>query len=311
MNRMQELEVPLEARDSRLDIWLAAQYPKISRSRIQRLLNSGEISLDGKRFLKANYRLQGGECIQVNLPQPGCLEVKPEPITLDTLYEDNDIIVINKPRGMVVHPAPGSMQGTLVNALLYKCKNLSSINGALRPGIVHRLDKDTSGILVVAKNDLTHRGLAKQIKARTAKREYLALVHGVVAESRGRIEAPIGRHPVDRQRMTVTLKNSRPACTHYQLLEKFAKYTFLKVRLETGRTHQIRVHMAYIGHPVVGDPKYGPRKCPFNLTGQLLHASCLGFTHPVRGEYLEFTAPLPAVFLTILAQLRRVQEQEG
>lgn len=310
MSRFLELEVPQEARGNRLDAWLATRLPEISRSRIQQLLSTGEISLDGKSSPRANYRLRGGERIQVNLPQPVPLEVKAEPISLDILYEDNDIIVVNKPQGMIVHPAPGNMQGTLVNALLYNCRSLSGINGVLRPGIVHRLDKDTSGILVAAKNDLAHRGLAGQIKARTMKREYLALVHGVVAEPRGRIEAPIGRHPVDRQRMAVTLKNSRAARTHYQVLEKFSKYTLLKVRLETGRTHQIRVHMAYIGHPVVGDPKYGPRKCPFDLPGQLLHAGYLGFVHPMRREYLEFTTPPPAVFLKVLAQLRQI-EKEG
>ncbi|NLW08066.1 MAG: RluA family pseudouridine synthase [Clostridia bacterium] len=305
------IEVPPEASGKRLDAWLAARLPELSRSRLQQLISEGELSLDGKSCLKANYRLRGGEKIRLHIPPPTQLEAVPEPIPLDILYEDDYIIVVNKPRGMVVHPAPGSRQGTLVNALLYNCTNLSGINGILRPGIVHRLDKDTSGLLVVAKTDTAHRDLAAQIKARTVERVYQALVHGVVSSPRGRIEAPIGRHPVDRKRMAVTLKNSRPACTHYQVLERFNKYTLLKVKLETGRTHQIRVHMAYLGHPLVGDPKYGPRRCPFAIDGQLLHAGYLAFRHPLRGERLVFTSPLPPIFTAILEQLRREEERGG
>ena len=310
MTEEREVVVPLEARGRRLDAWLAGVLPQVSRSRVQQLLEAGEITLAGGGYPKANYRLRGGERIQVRLPEPDRLEVKPEAIPLDILYEDEDIIVVNKPQGMVVHPAPGSTRGTLVNALLYHCRDLSGINGVLRPGIVHRLDKDTSGILVAAKNDAAHRGLAAQIKDHSMKRVYLALVHGTVAEPAGRVEAPIGRHPVDRQRMAVTLKNSRPAVTHYRVVEYFPAYTLLEARLETGRTHQIRVHMAFIGHPVVGDPKYGPRHCPFALPGQLLHAGCLGFIHPIRGDYLEFTAPPPAIFLQVLDQLRRAKGEK-
>ncbi|WP_258359357.1 RluA family pseudouridine synthase [Moorella sulfitireducens] len=311
MNRLVILEVPAEDRGKRLDAWLAGEMEGISRSRVRQLLDEGLVTLFEGTRPKANYRLRGGEKIRVSLPEPARLEVRPEPITLDILYEDEDIIVVNKPQGMVVHPAPGNEHGTLVNALLYHCGDLSGINGILRPGIVHRLDKDTSGILVAAKNDAAHRGLAAQVKAHSMKRVYLALVHGTVAEPRGRIEAPIGRHPVDRQRMAVTGKNSREAITHYRVLEQFEGYSLLEVRLETGRTHQIRVHMAYLGHPVVGDPRYGPRRSPFNLPGQLLHAGCLGFNHPVRGDYLEFTAPPPPVFLQVLENLRREKRGEG
>ncbi|MGI9951118.1 RluA family pseudouridine synthase [Moorellaceae bacterium AZ2] len=298
----------------RLDVWLTRKLPDISRSRVQGLIEQGFILVEG-RPAKANYKVRPGDRISGEIPPPRRLEAKPEPIELDIVYEDEDIIVVNKPQGMVVHPAPGNESGTLVNALLYHCRNLSGINGVLRPGIVHRLDKDTSGLLVAAKNDAAHRSLVAQIKAHRVKRVYLALVHGDIRESSGRIEAPIGRHPVDRQRMAVTLKNSRPAVTHYRVRERFHGYTLIEAALETGRTHQIRVHMAYVGHPVVGDPKYGVRRQPFAVPGQLLHAAQLGLTHPRIGEYLEFSAPPPEAFNRVLAELRRrkehIQEGEG
>ncbi|MGB9662762.1 MAG: RluA family pseudouridine synthase [Moorellaceae bacterium] len=287
----------------RLDVWLAKRLSGVSRTRIQSLIEQGLILVQG-RSAKANRRLRPGEMVSGEIPPLRRLEAKPEPIPLDIIYEDSDIIVVNKPQGMVVHPAPGNESGTLVNALLYHCGDLSGINGVLRPGIVHRLDKDTSGLLVAAKNDAAHRSLVAQIKARQVKRGYLALVYGEITESSGRIEAPIGRHPVDRQRMAVTWKNARPAVTHYQVRERFPGFTLLEVRLETGRTHQIRVHMDYIGHPVVGDPKYGPRRQVFSVPGQLLHAWRLGLFHPRTQEYLEFSAPPPEVFARVLSILR-------
>ncbi|MDN5346840.1 MAG: rRNA synthase [Clostridia bacterium] len=288
----------------RLDLFLARKV-NVSRSRVQQLIAVGEIRVNGQTA-KASYRLKPGDHIEGRVPEPEELAARPEDISLDILYEDGDIIVVNKPQGMVVHPSPGHERGTLVNALLFHCRDLSGINGVLRPGIVHRLDKDTSGVLVAAKNDLAHLGLAAQIKARSMKRLYLALVHGKVAPDEGRIEAPIGRHPVNRLRMAVVkTKQARPAVTHYRVLERLGNYTLLECRLETGRTHQIRVHMAYRGHPVVGDPVYGPRRRPFDVPGQLLHAYLLGFHHPRTGEYLEFRAPLPEIFTKILSLLRR------
>ncbi|GAB4258216.1 RluA family pseudouridine synthase [Thermincola ferriacetica] len=288
---------------TRIDVYLAGIFDHLSRSFIQKLIGDGYITVNGTR-VKANYKLKAGELVRVEIPYTEELEVSAEPIPLEILYEDRDVIVINKPQGMVVHPAPGNYSGTLVNALLWHCKDLSGINGVMRPGIVHRLDKDTSGVIMAAKNDETHASLAKQIKDRTVTRRYLALIHGVIPEPAGIIEAPIGRDPKDRKKMAVTTKNSRPAVTHYKVLERFNKYTFVECKLETGRTHQIRVHMAYLKYPVVGDPVYGPAKNEFGQTGQLLHAHILGFHHPRTGEYLEFKAPLPEYFNNILSKLR-------
>ena len=286
----------------RLDVALAAALNK-SRSFIQTIIDEGHVHVNGSTK-KANYKMREGDRAEVEIPAPQVLNVVPEEIPLDIVYEDQDVLVVNKPQGMVVHPAPGAWKGTLVNALVYHCRDLSGINGVLRPGIVHRIDKDTSGLLVVAKNDEAHRALAEQIKAHTVARRYRALVHGLINEPSGTVDAPIGRDPSERKRMAVTFQNSKEAVTHYQVLERLAEYTYVEARLETGRTHQIRVHMAYLGYPVVGDPLYGPKRNPFNLEGQVLHAIHLGFKHPRTGHYLEFETPLPDYFERLLNELR-------
>jgi len=286
----------------RLDVFLSRKLQSLSRSRIQGLIKDGCVTVDGESA-KANYRLCSGELVRIIIPPPVVLTVKPENIPLDIVYEDEHLLVVNKPQGMVVHPAAGNYSGTLVNALLYHCRDLSGINGVLRPGIVHRVDKDTSGLLVVAKNDTAHCGLAAQIKAHTVTRAYQALLHGSMPEPRGIVKAAIGRDAGNRKRMAVVAKG-KMAVTHYRVIERFRHFTLTEARLETGRTHQIRVHMAYLGYPVVGDPKYGPRRNPFGLKGQALHAALLGFQHPVSGIYLEFSAPLPEYFQEIIRELR-------
>ena len=250
------------------------------------------------------YNAKAGERIELLIPPPETMDAKPEDIPLEIVYEDDDLLVVNKPKGMVVHPAPGHSSGTLVNALLYHCgDSLSGINGVIRPGIVHRIDKDTSGLLIVAKNDTAHAHLAQQIKEHSFTRIYEAVVYGNVKEDSGTVDAPIGRHPTDRKRMCVTEKNSRNAVTHYEVLARYPGFTHLRLKLETGRTHQIRVHMAYLGHPVAGDPVYGVKKVITSLGGQCLHARVIGFVHPTTGEYLEFTSELPAYFTTFLKKL--------
>lgn len=286
----------------RLDVFLAAEIEELTRSHIQKLIAEDMASVNGEAA-RASYRVKAGDLVFLQVPEPKGLEIKPEPIPLDIYHEDEDVVVINKPRGMVVHPAAGNHTGTLVNALLYHCPDLSGINGVARPGIVHRLDKDTSGLIMVAKNDAAHLSLAGQLQSRTVLRSYLALVHGRVKDPAGRVEAPIGRDPKDRQKMAVVHKNAKHAVTNYRVLKSFDQYTYLELKLETGRTHQIRVHLAFIGHPVVGDPRYGPARPHFGLTGQFLHAAVLGFKHPRTGERLEFTAPLPALLEDILAVL--------
>jgi len=287
----------------RLDVGVANQVQR-SRTFVQSLIEQGYVLVNGT-CKKANYKVRPGDQVYVCIPRAKPLNVKPQDIPIDILYEDEDVVVVNKPAGMVVHPAPGSWDKTLVNALLFHCRSLSGINGVLRPGIVHRIDKDTSGILVVAKNDEAHQALAEQIKAHRVKRRYVAIVHGVVAENSGTIDAPIGRDPKERKRMAVVFQNSKPAVTHYRVLERFRAFTFLEAHLETGRTHQIRVHMHYINHPVLGDPLYGPKRNVFGLEGQMLHAATLGFIHPRTREYLEFEAELPPVFAGVLEKLRR------
>lgn len=252
----------------------------------------------GERAVKSSYQLSEEEEITVLIPDNKEPDIEPENIPLSILYEDEQLLVVDKPKGMVVHPSAGHYSGTLVNALLYHCKgNLSGINGVLRPGIVHRIDKDTTGALLVCKTDLAHRDLAQQLKEHSITRRYRAIVHGNLKEEEGTIEGAIGRHPTERKKMAINLKNGKPAVTHYKVLEHYKNYSYIECRLETGRTHQIRVHMSSIGHPLVGDFVYGPKKCPFpNLEGQTLHAMVLGFVHPVTKEYLEFTAPLPQYF---------------
>lgn len=291
----------------RLDVCLNEMLKEYSRSFIQRLVKEGNILVNGKN-VKPNYRIRENDTIKIIIPPPENISVEPQKIELDIIYEDNDIAVINKPQGMVVHPAPGNYTGTLVNALLYHCDNLSGINGKIRPGIVHRIDKDTSGLLVIAKNDLAHRNLAKQIQDKTAFRVYWAIVERNIKQDKGTINAPIARHPVDRKKMAVVYApSSREAITHYKVLERFGDYTLVEAKLETGRTHQIRVHMAHIGHPIVGDPVYGSRKQKFNLNGQALHAIKLGLIHPSTNEYMEFTAPLPEYFKNLLEILRKIK----
>lgn len=287
----------------RLDTFIAEQVEQLSRSAVKNLINDGKV-LVNQVVHKASYRVREGDEISIEIPQPRVLQLVPRDIPLEIIYQDDDLAVINKPKGLVVHPAHGNWDYTLVNALLYHIKDLSGINGQLRPGIVHRLDKDTSGVMVVAKNDKAHRSLAEQIKEHSINREYIALVHGIIKENLGTIDAPIGRSKNDRKKMAV-VADGRPALSQYQVMERFNNYTLVKVKLLTGRTHQIRVHFAYIKHPVVGDPLYGPGKKHFNLDSQALHAYLLGFVHPTRGEYMEFTRPFPEYYDDILALLRK------
>lgn len=285
----------------RIDKLLAGLDGEYSRSQIQDWIIEGRVSVNGKA-VKANYRVQEGDRIEWTVPEPEILDVRPEPMDLDIYYEDRDVIVVNKPRGMVVHPSPGHLNGTLVNGLLAHCRDLSGINGVLRPGIVHRIDKDTSGLLMAAKNDFSHEHLARQLENKTVLRKYKAIVHGVIPHDYGTIDAPIGRDPKDRQSMAV-VDSGKPAVTHFRVIERFDKYTLVECELETGRTHQIRVHMKYIGHPVAGDPKYGPKRT-LPIDGQALHAGVLGFAHPRTGEFLTFEAPPPEDFERLLNGLR-------
>lgn len=301
MNKL-ELVVSDDCKGSRLDKWLSEQFSELTRNAVQKLIESGEVLIDGKPVNK-NYKLKGGEKSVVSIPEPQVLDVKPQNIPIEIVYEDDDLLVVNKPKGMVVHPAAGNHDGTLVNALLYHCNGrLSSINGVIRPGIVHRIDKLTSGLLIVAKNDAAHNFLAEQIKEHSFTREYQAINCGRFKENSGTVDAPIGRSKYDRKKMCVTELNSKHAVTHYQVIDEFGQYSMLKFRLETGRTHQIRVHSAYIGHPVLGDEVYGK---PFKgLEGQCLHAKKIGFIHPTTKEYMEFDSELPDYFIKILNKLK-------
>ncbi|MCM3587116.1 RluA family pseudouridine synthase [Mesobacillus maritimus] len=285
----------------RIDKALTTTNKDWSRSQIQQWIKDGQIVVNGKN-VKANYKCSLNDVIEVRIPDPEVLDVIPEEMDLDIYYEDADVLVVNKPKGMVVHPAPGHLTGTLVNGLMAHCTDLSGINGVLRPGIVHRIDKDTSGLLMVAKNDVAHESLVNQLVAKTVTRKYRAIVHGVIPHDYGTIDAPLGRDQKDRQSMAV-VDNGKNAITHFNVLERFKDFSFVECKLETGRTHQIRVHMKYIGYPLAGDPKYGPRKT-LDLGGQALHAGVLGFEHPRTGQYIEFEAPLPEYFENLLDDLR-------
>lgn len=302
---MTKLEFTADQTDSgkRIDSFLADNTEEMTRSAVQKLIEEGSVEVNGKVPAK-NYKLRSGDHICLSIPEPKLPEAKPENIPLDIVFEDDDLLVVNKPKGMVVHPAPGNYDGTLVNALLYHCgDSLSGINGVLRPGIIHRIDKDTSGLLIVAKNDFSHKLLAEQIKEHSFTRKYRAVVYGNLKEDEATINAPIGRHPVDRKKMTVTQKNSREAVTHYKVLKRYAGFAYVELKLETGRTHQIRVHMSSIGHPVAGDPVYGPKKVITSLGGQCLHAYYIEFVHPRTGQTLSFSSGLPDYFTKFLGTL--------
>ena len=285
----------------RIDKAVSSLQTEWSRTQIGNWVSEGVLTVNGE-IVKPKYKVRTGDVIEITVPEVEELEIVAEDLNLEIIYEDADVLVVNKPRGMVVHPAPGHATGTLVNGLMHHCTDLSGINGVMRPGIVHRIDKDTTGLLMVAKNDVAHESLVNQLVAKTVTRKYTALVHGHIAHDKGTIDAPIGRDTKDRQKQAV-VDSGKHAVTHFQVIERFGDYTLVECRLETGRTHQIRVHMNYIGFPLAGDPKYGPRKT-IDFGGQVLHAGVLGFTHPVTGEYLEFSTPIPEDFQQLLASLR-------
>ena len=304
MEQLQEFEAGAADGKERLDKYLAGLFPSQSRSFFQKLIAEQRVAVNGVPQ-KANYRLNPGDLVSVSVPEAQETAILPENIPLDILYEDGDLLIVNKPKGMVVHPSAGHTSGTLVNAVLYHCRDsLSGINGEIRPGIVHRIDMDTTGALIVCKNDAAHACIAEQIKEHTVTRRYRGIVKGCVKTDSGTIEGTIGRHPVDRKKMAMNVRNGKPAVTHYRVLQRFSRYTYLEFELETGRTHQIRVHMAGMGHPLLGDEVYGSGKDPFRLQGQTLHAMVIGFVHPTTKTYMEFEAPLPEYFTELLAKLK-------
>ncbi|KOS25780.1 pseudouridine synthase [Bacillus anthracis] len=302
MSEVVQVTVAEEQKNERIDKFVAGINNEWSRTQVQQWIKDDVVTVNGKA-VKGNYKVRENDEITVTIPEPEELDIQPEDMNLEIYYEDADVLVVNKPRSMVVHPAPGHTSGTLVNGLMHHCTDLSGINGVMRPGIVHRIDKDTSGLLMVAKNDMAHESLVNQLVAKTVTRRYKAIVHGVIPHDKGTIDAPIARDKKERQSMTVD-ENGKHAVTHFQVLERFKDFTLVECRLETGRTHQIRVHMSYIGYPLAGDPKYGPKKT-LDMNGQALHAGILGFDHPRTGEYIQFEAPIPEVFEDALNILRK------
>jgi len=297
-------EITPEMEDERIDKCISTFIDSLSRSYIQKIIKDGNVYVNDKA-VKANYKVKMEDYVRFILPDSVEPDIPPQDIPLDIIYEDKDILIVNKPKNMVVHPAPGHYEGTLVNAVMFHCKDdLSGINGVMRPGIVHRIDKDTTGSLIICKNDEAHNSIAEQLKIHSITRKYRAIVFGNIKNDEGIINAPIGRHPNDRKKMAINERNGKPAITHYKVLERFDKYTYIECQLETGRTHQIRVHMSSIGHPLIGDTVYTNQKAPFHLEGQTLHAMVIGFEHPSKGEYMEFEAPLPDYFEKLLNILR-------
>jgi len=298
----------IEPEDSgeRIDTFLGKAIDNVSRSYIQKLIKDGHVQINGQTLKKKNVRLDEDMEVSIHVPEPEILKVEPEDIPVEVVYEDECLMIVNKPQGMVVHPAPGNYSGTLVNALMYHAENLSSINGVIRPGIVHRIDKDTSGVLMIAKDNQAHNSLAAQLKEKTTKRVYVAVVHGRMGKDEGTVHAPIARHPKDRLRMAV-VQGGKDAVTHYKVIQRFKNYTLVELRLETGRTHQIRVHMTHIGHPLLGDPVYGKKQGKIKYEGQMLHAKMLGFEHPRTGEYMEFDSELPEYFQIIMKKIESVE----
>ena len=289
-----------ELQNTRIDKYLSSLFDDTSRTYIQKLIKDGNILVNGN-VCKPNYNLQFGDEIDVTIPEPVVANITPEDLPIDIIYEDSDVLIVNKGKDMIVHPAPGHYSGTLVNAIMFHCRdNLSQINGVMRPGIVHRIDKDTTGALVICKNDISHNFIAEQLKAHSITRKYVGIVQGIIKDDEGTINAPIGRHPINRKEMAINYKNGKEAVTHYKVLKRFSKYTYVEFQLETGRTHQIRVHMSSINHPLLGDEVYNHNKCPYKLQGQCLHAKKIGFVHPTTKEYVEFEAPLPEYFTKLL-----------
>ena len=302
-NNIFEFIIEEEMQGTRLDMVLSLVIEEASRNHLQKLIESGEVRVNGSVNDSKKYKVKAGDAIKVSIPEPVHLDVKPEDIPIEIVYEDEDVLIVNKAKGMVVHPAAGNHTGTLVNAILFHCKSLSSINGVIRPGIVHRIDKDTSGLLMIAKNDAAHRSLAEQLASHSITRAYRAVVYNNFQENQGTVNAPVGRDPKNRLKMAVTQLNSKEAVTHYKVLQRFGAFTYIEARLETGRTHQIRVHMAYINHPLLGDVVYGPKKKALGIETQMLHAKLLGFRHPKTGAYMEFDSKLPQEFENIIKKL--------